>query len=209
MKKARLIIAVCIFFVGVGAVLALYIMPKINETKEVSNELETAEKPVIKRYACWAWYDFERAVDEAATIVHGKVKSIGNTQVHETPTSFGEPLREYYKEVTVEVLEAMKGVNVEETTITYIEHGGETDNAIYIYEGLNPVAIGEEYIFFLTERGVFLSPWTLMPVSDGVVETWGLIPSEVSSEQQAYTKDTPHKENLEQYITAIREELAE
>ena len=54
-----------------------------------------------------------------------------------------------------------------------------------------------------------MSPWTLMPVSDGVVETWGLIPSEVSSEQQAYTKDTPHKENLEQYITAIREELAE
>lgn len=54
------------------------VMSKTLETKEVSNELETAEKPVIKRYACWVWYDFERAVDEAATIVHGKVKSIGD-----------------------------------------------------------------------------------------------------------------------------------
>ena len=49
-----------------------------------------------------------------------------------------------------------------------------------------------------------------MSVSDGVVQTGGLIPSEVSSEQQADTKDTTHKEyKLEQYIAAIREELAE
>ena len=209
MKKKIIIISACIFFMGVGVVLFSHTMPKILETKEVSNELETAEKTVIKQYACWAWYDFEEAVDEAATIVHGKVKSIGNTQLHESPTSFGEPLRQYYKEVTVEVLEAIKGVADEETTITYTECGGETDNAIYLYEGLEPVAIGEEYIFFLNERGVFLSPWTLMPVLDGGVQTWGLIPSEISSEQQAGTKDTTHKEKLEQYITAIREELAE
>ena len=121
-----------------------------------------------------------------------------------------EPLREYYKEVTVEVLEAVKGVTAKETAITYTEFGGETDNAIYLYEGLEPVAIGEEYIFFLNERGVFLSPWTLMFVSDGVVQTYGIIPSEFSSEQQADTKDTTHKEyKLEQYIDAIREELAE
>lgn len=207
MKNKIIIISACIFFIGVGAVLTLYIIPKILETKEISNELETAEKPVIKRYACWAWYDFERAVDEAATIVYGKVKSIGDTLLYEFPTSSGEPLREYYKEVTVDVLEAIKGVTAEETTITYIEHGGETDNAIYLYEGLEPVAIGEAYIFFLNERGVFLSPWTLMPVSDGVVQTYGIIPSEVSSEQQIDTKDTPHKENLEEYIAVIREVL--
>ena len=131
MKKKIIIISTCIFLIGVGAVLAFHIAPKILETKEVFTEMEIAEKPVIKRYACWAWYDFERAVDEAATIVYGKVKSIGDTLVHESPTSFGEPLRVYYKEVTVEVLEAVKGVNAKETTITYTEWGGETDNAIY------------------------------------------------------------------------------
>ena len=50
--------------------------------------------------------------------------------MYELPTSSGEPLHEYYKEVTVEVLEAIKGVTAEEIAITYIEHGGETDNAI-------------------------------------------------------------------------------
>ena len=53
--------------------------------------------------------------------------------MHESPTSFGEPLREYYKEVTVEVLEAVKGVTAKETTITYTEFGGETDKEEYFY----------------------------------------------------------------------------
>ena len=51
--------------------------------------------------------------------------------MHEFPTSSGEPLREYYKEVTVEVLEAIKGVTAEETTITYISNM----NKDYIYRG--------------------------------------------------------------------------
>lgn len=53
-----------------------------------------------------------------------------------------------------------------------------------------------------------MSPWTLLSVSDGVVQNGGLIRSEVSSEQQADAADTQYKEyNLEQYIVAIREEL--
>ena len=138
--------------------------------------------------------------------MYGKVKSKSDTLYDER--DYPEVFR-HYKEVTVEVLEAIKGVTAEETTITYIEHGGETEDAIYILEGVDPVAIGEEYIFFLNEEGLFLSPWTLMPVLDGDVQTWGLIPSKVSSEHQADTKDTPHKENLEQYISAIRKELKE
>ncbi len=54
MKKTRIkiLIATAILFIGVGAMLAYHIMPKLLEQKEVSNDLETAEKPVIKRYAC-------------------------------------------------------------------------------------------------------------------------------------------------------------
>ena len=208
MKYTRkILIATAILFIGVGAMLAYHIMPKLLEQKEVSNDLETAEKTVVKGYACWVGYTFERAVDEAATIVYGKVKSKSDTLYDER--DYPEVFR-HYKEVTVEVLEAIKGVTAEETTITYIEHGGETEDAIYILEGVDPVAIGEEYIFFLNDEGLFLSPWTLFSVSDGVVQTGGLIPSEVSSEQQAYAEDAQSEEyNLEQYISAIMEELAE
>ena len=160
MKKTKLIIAVCIFFIGVGAVLALYIMPRIYEEKEVSVEMQNVEKPVVTEYACWKAYTFEEAIEASTTIVYGKVKNISGTLLHEVPTPDGQVYREYYKNVTVEVLEAIKGVAAEETTTTYLELGVETEDAIYVLEGVDPVAIGEEY-------------------------------------------------NLEQYITAIRETMAE
>ena len=210
MKKTKLIIAVCIFFIGVGAVLALYIMPRIYEEKEVFDETQNVEKPVVTDYACWQAYTFEEAIEASTTIAYGKVKNISGTLLHEVPTPDGQVYREYYKNVTVEVLEAIKGVAAQETTTTYLELGGETEDAIYVLEGVDPVAIGEEYIFFLNKHGAFMSPATLVPVSDGVVQIRGMIHPETSSEQQAYAAGAQSEEyNLEQYITAIREELAE
>ena len=170
-------------------VFASNIVPKVLETKGVSKESETAEKPVIKVNACWSGYTFERAVDEAVTIVYGRVKSKRDTLYDNRDVPLPEAFR-YYKEVAVEVLEAIKGVAEEESTTIYLEMGGETEDVIYILEGIDPVAIGEEYIFFLNEHGVFLSPWTLLSVSDGVVQTGGLICSEVYSEQHADAADT-------------------
>ncbi len=210
MKKTKNIIAVCILLVGVGAALALYIMPKIFGEKEVFDEKQNVEKPVVTDYACWKAYTFEEAIEASTTIVYGKVKSISGTLLHEVPTPDGQVYREYYKDVTVEVLEAIKGVVTKETTTSYLELGGETEDAIYVLEGVDPVAVGEEYIFFLNEHGAFMSPATLVPVTDGVVQIKGMIHPETSSEQQTYAANTQSEEyNLEQYISAIREELAE
>lgn len=119
---------------------------------------------------------------------------------------------EYYREVTVEILEKMKGA-INEETVTFMEAGGETEDVIYEVSEVAPVEIGAEYIFFLSSRGGYLSPKTLLPVREGIVDTSGKIVPATEDVQQSLSvnqnsdKSSTEEFTLEQYLMAIREEM--
>ena len=123
----------------------------------------------------------------------------------------GSGIRELYKEITVEVIEGIKGGDEETDSITFIQSGGEVEDYIYVVSGIVPVEMGEEYIFFINEKGSSLSPSTLIPVEDGIARTAGKIAPMVNTTQQILTTNSGQgaleEYDLKQYITAIREEL--
>lgn len=163
------------------------------------------EKKVVTVSTSWMGYDFKQAAMQATTIVHGKVLDKSETivlPVYDTVGNFA--YNEYYREVTVEVLEAVKGAeNVE--TITYLELGGETEEIVYVFEGIRILNIGEECIFFLNESGAFLNPETVLPISNGFVSPSNALVPENYTIQQAYTMSSGIK--VDTFMDAIKNEL--
>lgn len=136
----------------------------------------------------WPSYTFETAAERATTIVYGEVVKKGRMQ--------GGSPSEYQTDVTVDVIEWVKG-DAKSGQIIFLEMGGETKTQIYRFEGVTPVQIGERYVFFLNEYGAFLSPRTLVSVTDGEISTHGaLLP-----ETEAFTTDTIP---VHDYLEAIR-----
>ncbi len=165
------------------------------------NELEQEQETIITGHGIWGRFNFETAIENAVTIVYGTVTGKSDTLVHEASTSDGGIYNEYYKEVYVDVKQLIKG-SVNGTTFTYLEQGGETDDVIYTLEGVNPVSIGEEYVFFVNQYGAMLSPITVLPVSEGIVSTEGKI-APISENNRAATTEI----RVEDYISAIKEQL--
>ena len=154
----------CILFIGLLILGGVCIFHKSGNV----------EKKVIKGEGMWPAYSFASAIDEAATIVYGRVVDKSATKVHQMAYINGKSYNEYYKEVSVEVLDILKG-DMDDTTVTYLEFGGETKDVIYVFEDIEPVEINGEYIFFLNNYGAALSPMTLLPVDNGTVLTQGKI----------------------------------
>ena len=92
---------------------------------------------------------------------------------------------------------------MKDKTVTYLEFGGETKDAVYIWEGVEPVDIGDEYIFFLNPYGAFLSPMTLLAVDDGTVLTKGKIAPDAQENQGEKISDI----SVETYLEAIKSKL--
>ena len=88
-------------------------------------------------------------------------------------------------------------------TFTYFEAGGETEDVIYIENHQEPVELGKEYIFFLNQYDIALSPQTLLPVEDGVVLTKGKVAPEPKG------SDEVNEISVEEYIKAINSVLAD
>ncbi len=218
MKKGKLTNVITITIIGVLVLMLCITISKKFEGKET----EEKDKEIIQVSALWPYYSFESAVEEAGTIVYGRVISKSDTRVFEAKYH-----NEYYREVTVEILEKLKGEN-DEDTVTFIEAGGETENVIYEVSDVAPVEIGAEYIFFLSstrtyvspetrlpllEVRTYLSPKTFLPVKEGTVHTSGkIIPATVDAQQtlsvnQNSDQSSEEEFTLEQYLMAIREEL--
>lgn len=202
MKKinTKFKVATIIIFVVVIALLLSYTIPAI-----LNNENSNfAEKEIRTAQACWPAYTFETAVEEALVIIHGKVVGKSDTLVHD----MGSGVRELYKEITVEVIEGIKGVDDETASITFIQTGGEIEDYIYFVPGIVPVEMGEEYIFFMNEKGSSLSPETLIPIDDGIAQVAGKIAPTMNTSQQTLTTNSGQggleEYDLNQYITAIR-----
>ena len=168
------------------------------------NENNNTEKIVVRGEGMWPSHTFESAVDEASTIVYGRVVDKSDTKVHEVANVNGQAYYEYYREVSVEVIDILKG-NRDDTTITYLEMGGETEEVIYIFEDMEPVEVNGEYIFFLNKYGAFLSPMTLLPVSNGTVLTQGkIVPADETSQSTRSVNVS-----VKSYLEAIQSELTD
>ena len=190
MKKIKILI----FTVIVGLLVLVGII-SIKNNKNVDKEIVTSS-------ALWPSYTFDSAIEQATTIAYGKVVKKSKTKSHQTTTSSGNVHTEYYKEVSIKVIDVLKG-DVNDKTITYLEFGGETKDAVYIWEGVEPVDIGDEYIFFLNPYGAFLSPMTLLAVDDGTVLTKGKIAPDAQENQGEKISDI----SVETYLEAIKSKL--
>ena len=130
---------------------------------------ESPKKIVHTISYSWPYVDLDTAVEEATYIVYGRVTDISKPQLHEVIASDGEPFREYHRHVTVEVISQLKGENTD-STVLFREMAGESDDEIYIVEGCKNVALDDEILLFASEHGTYLSPATLIPVVDGVID---------------------------------------
>ncbi len=203
-------ITVSIIFLSIVGVLFIGLI-KFNSTSENStsenstSENSTTQKYQRVRYGSFVYYSFEQATNTAATILHGKVISKSDTKTYEYIDSVGKECIEFYKEVTIEVIDALKG-DISENTITYIEMSdGETDDYIFTIDGLKNILvdIDTEYIFFLNKNGVMISPGCILRVSDGNVIIKGdMLP-------KSYTPTDPSSKSIdiETYVNAIKDQV--
>lgn len=130
-----------------------------NNTSQEQNNIETHTI-----YATWPGYYFEEAVNKASRIVYGTVTKKRDTKVHESITNSNNILREYYRDVTIDVIKTFKGE--ESRTVNYIEMGGTYESVEYIYSGSPIVDIGDKVLIFLNERETFISPYAFFIEDD-------------------------------------------
>lgn len=119
---------------------------------------------------------------------------MSNVLVSKSPITKGLPIYksdgsisdyDYYHEVTVEVLENIKGCE-NQNTIIYKE----------------PLDVDGEYIFFLYDNNTFLNPSTVIAVSDGMVKPSSELVPEVFGNTRSYNGIS-----VDAYIEVIRSEL--
>ena len=221
MKKTSTGMIILLIAVVLAAVLFLvFILPKAElvlqeQSREGAAEVSTSgettdqdhvsgtasdnEEPVSANiFVDWVYYTFEEAVAEADTIVYGKVVEKSDTLIHEGSTSGGGIVKNLYKEVTIEVLEVIKG-DKRKNTVTYYEWGGETEDYSQVIDNFDPVNVDGEYIFYLHEPGVTIGgPAGILPVTEGMVSTKGKYAPEVAAGADSGAMD------VEEYISAVK-----
>lgn len=202
MKKTKSILII-ILIVLCGCAIGLFMLR--NTDKEYQQEtasINTTKKRVVIGYFTWRTYSLEEATETAATIVYGKVVDKSDMLLRKVPLSDGTFWDDYYTEVYVEVSEVIKG-DVTGSTFTYREQGGETEDTIYVMDSVDPVVVGQEYVFFVNQYGAMLSPVTVLPVTDGVISITGgyLVPVNANVDK------TVNEMDVADYISAIKEKL--
>lgn len=179
-----------------------------NEASVDENNLsvKTESKQIKESLCTWPYYEISDAAKTADTIIRGKVLS-------RSTITKGLPIYnqdgtiydyDYYREVTVEVVENIKGSEAKETII-YKEPGGETEDYIYRMHDVEPLIIGEEYIFFLYDNNTFLNPSTVIAISDEIVSPSSELLPQTSNGTQTYS--TSNGISVDDYIEAIKAEL--
>ncbi len=163
MGKVKYVKFICLIFTFVIMVFCYFLAgPMKKDKKELSIS-----------HAAWIGYTAEDAINKAATIVHGFVVDKSETRVHEGYTSDGQLVQEFYREVTIRVVDTIKGEDV--GFVIYLEMGGETDTHIYQVDGYPYVDSSDEVILLLDDIGALLHPNALLKVKDGTVTPLGLM----------------------------------
>ena len=88
-RKYRIRTIFCMTFVGVIILASMCIYQKNSNAKN------NTEKKVITGEGMWPAYSFASAVDEAATILYGKVLDKSDTKVHQMAYVNGRSYNEY------------------------------------------------------------------------------------------------------------------
>jgi hypothetical protein len=178
-----------------------------------ATQQSSKEKQIRASIAAWRYIDVKRASNMATTIFRGKVVE-RSTQSRGMYASekYGEFIYgDVYRELTVEVVDMIKGDKSKEIVL-YKEPGGESEDFIYVYDEIDPLTIGKEYIFFLRENNTFISPWTVLGISDGkVMVSTEMVPESLLGENgkrpeqgitvEAYTKALKQRVL---FVTAIK-----
>ena len=184
--------------------------------EKTPTEIAVREHNVTPISALWPGYDFEGAIDTAYKIVVGTVAAKSETKVHEGYDDSNRILvREYYKDVTIEVESVLKG-DPQIETVNYIEPGGETitireDGTAAIndwqYSGVKTLAVGDRVLLYLTEKGNFVNPYTLFLIEsdDTISVSSDLLTSNKTRKSQSHYMETY---KLEDYVDAITNYLA-
>lgn len=163
----------------------------------------SAEKKISTVDALWPAYTFEEAVEDAETIIYGKVTGKGDTQVEEHVISENKTFREYYRTVTIEVIERIKG-DGDSIQVSYLELGGETATQIIEYSGVVPVEVGDHVLLFLRENGSYISPDGLF-IEDANGEI--IIPQNMIPQADTQMLNTENRRAMAQYCDFIKNAL--
>lgn len=187
-KKALLISAALLFLaacIAAGTAVGVLVGRSVHEKTFYTVETE------------WPEETLELAAKRAAAIFVGKVISKGDSQCYLHLASGQKPYDICYHGVQVEVLQVLKGEPGDPAS--YRELGGETPSAVYDFIHLPVVSPGETYLFFLNNKGFFLSPDTLLPVeNDTVTPAHDMLPDHLLSSEE------PVSLPLEDYLDALR-----
>ena len=163
---------------------------------------DTEKEVIVIEGGLYPAYTFSEAIEEAVTIVYGRAVGKSATKAHQITYDDYSPLYEYYKEVSIEVIDILKG-NMDAATVICLEFGGETEEAIYIEKSQEPIELGEEYILFLNKHGAAISPMALLKVNEDVVLTEGKLVPE--SDVSTFSTEV----SVESYLNAIKAVLEE
>lgn len=158
---------------------------------------------------------FESAIEAAHRIIIGTVAEKSGTKYDEIyDEELGKLLlRQYYRDVTIEVERFLKG-GADLETVNYKELGGEMitineDGTFSIYdyaEGYPKLAVGDRVLLFLSEKNVYLSPSTLIEIElDNIVVSSDLLTPGTVRKSQSHYMETY---DLEEYVDAITNYLA-
>lgn len=207
----KIIITVCAVLVlallVTGSVLLFF-------PEKIPTEIAVREHNVMPISALWPSYDFEETIDKAYKIVVGTVTAKSETKVHKGYDDSNRVLiREYYKDVTIEVESVLKG-DADLETVNYIEPGGETitireDGTASInnweYSGVKTLTVGDRVLLYLTEKGNFVNPETLFLVEpdDTISISSTLLPNTMRKSQSYYMETY----DLDDYVDAIEDYL--
>ena len=168
-----------------------------------NSSIPTEEKKQVTAQASWKYYSFEDAVNAAETIVYGRAGQKGETKKFDGAAD--DSVINYYRKVPIEVLKLIKGQAPNSGTVDAIEPGGETADTCYIMEGAKLFEKDKEYIIFMNHLGAALAPYAVLDVTDGVVETNGLIPGIDWTVDTDYPKTMP----VDDYLNLIEKALEE
>jgi len=133
-----------------GALLALLAVTLLACASDVKvEETSQSEKNIVTISSSTPLLSFEEVCDKSINIVYGKVLSKGEATVIQYE---GIAASDCYRDVTIEVMESVKGELQPGDELTYREWGGETAEKIYIYSSSEIVEIGDHVLIFQSPK---------------------------------------------------------
>lgn len=136
----------------------------------LSNFVSSAQ-PVVHQGTIYEEHDLKELVQQADTVIYGKVWKKGEAEKIQIRLDDGEIVEDVRTEIEIKVKENLKGSS-EGKIVKYIQYGGEVEGIIYESDG-GVLEKGEELIIFLNEYGFNWGEQSLLRVDKDEVKAKG------------------------------------